>query len=465
MDSRSSLWRAYMISAKMWQLRYHAHDKEMKITFRTFALCMVFIFLGGTRIIPQGGGAEKSKTPPTKTSTPKTTSKKSTPPVRTVQRTPTTTTRGDGGDNATAVELAFWNSIKESTNPDDYRAYLKRYPSGQFAEIAQNKIHALEAADAERRFWENIKNSANPEDLRAYLNKYPNGIYADAARNQIDTLERATKEEAARKEEARKAEAKRKEVEATKRAGAVVKNSVGIELVYVPPGSFMMGSETGESDEKPVHRVSIGNGFYMGKYEITQAEWQAVMGNNPSFFKGCDNCPVEQVSRDDAIAFIARLNAQNDGFTYRLPTEAEWEYACRAGTTTDFAFGDSINSAQANFDGNFPYGKAAKGVYRKKTTPVGSFQPNAFGLYDMHGNVWEWCQDEYHDNYNGAPTDGSAWMSDRPRVFWLSRGGDWYYHGRNVRSANRQFNGVEHSRDYFGYSPTESIGIRLVAIR
>jgi serine/threonine-protein kinase len=170
-------------------------------------------------------------------------------------------------------------------------------------------------------------------------------------------------------------------------------NSIGMEMVYVPAGSFIMGSENGDSDEKPMHRVTISSGFYMGRYEVTQAQWQAVMGTNPSDFKGCDNCPVEQVSWDDAQEFIRQMNARGDGYTYRLPTEAEWEYACRAGTTTAFAYGDLLSSEQANFDGKHPYGGASKGVYRQKTTLVGSFQPNAFGLYDMHGNVWEWCQD------------------------------------------------------------------------
>jgi len=194
-----------------------------------------------------------------------------------------------------------------------------------------------------------------------------------------------------------------------------------------------MGSESG-SDEKPAHQVNIGTGFYMGKYEVTQGQWQAVMGTNPSKFKG-DNLPVEQVSWNDVQEFIGKLNARGDGYTYRLPSEAEWEYACRAGTTTAFSFGDSLSSSQANFDGNYPYGGAAKGVYRVKTTPVGSFQPNSFGLYDMHGNVWEWCEDWYHTSYAGAPTDGSAWLSGA--IYKLVRGGSWESGATELRSANR----------------------------
>jgi formylglycine-generating enzyme required for sulfatase activity len=317
---------------------------------------------------------------------------------------------------------------------------------------------------SEIAFWETIKTSADPEDFKAYLKKYPNGQFVDLARNRLNALETAAKEAAARKEEARlaeeeakKAEAKRKELEALKRPGAVVKNSIGMELVYVPPGSFMMGSNNGQSDEKPVHRVTIGEGFFIGRYEVTQIEWQQVMGNRPSSFRG-DNLPVETVTWPDAQSFINKLNERRGGLKYRLPTEAEWEYACRAGTTTDFAFGNSLSSDQANFDGNYPYGEAAKGAYRQKTTAVGSFAPNAFGLYDMHGNVWEWCEDWYHETYTGAPTDGSAWLSGGEQKYRAMRGGSWYNdHGSFLRSAHRGYNTAPDSR--FG-----NFGFRLVAV-
>ncbi|MDT4967144.1 MAG: hypothetical protein QOJ64_1881 [Acidobacteriota bacterium] len=273
--------------------------------------------------------------------------------------------------------------------------------------------------------------------------------------------ETARKEEKRKEEEARNAEAKRKEIEATKRPGAVVKNSVGIELVYVPPGGFMMGSET-EPDEKPVHRVSIGNGFYMGKYEVTQAQWQAVMGYNPSNFKG-DNLPVEQASWNDAIAFIARLNAQKDGFTYRLPTEAEWEYACRAGTTGDYA-GDldsmawyDANAGDARLSGDLNYDKLK--ANNNRTHPVGTKLPNAFGLFDMHGNVEEWCQDWYHATYAGAPDDGSAWLSEGEQERRVLRGGSWYDSAARLRSA-RHYVGVYPV--FIGYGIA---GFRIVAIR
>jgi formylglycine-generating enzyme required for sulfatase activity len=239
------------------------------------------------------------------------------------------------------------------------------------------------------------------------------------------------------------------------RAGALIRNQMGMEFAYVPAGSFLMGSENGKADEKPVHQVTFREGFYIGRYEVTQAQWQAVMGNNPSNFKG-DNLPVEQVSWNDAQEFIRKLNARSDGFTYRLPTEAEWEYACRADSTTEFALGNSLSSKQANFDGNYPYGRAAKGVYRQKTTPGGSFQPNAWGLYDMHGNVMEWCEDWYHDSYNGAPTDGSVWLSAVEQEDRVLRDGSWNDSADVLRSAFRGF-GKPMIRNV-------KVGFRLVAV-
>ncbi|TAF68873.1 MAG: tetratricopeptide repeat protein, partial [Oscillatoriales cyanobacterium] len=158
-------------------------------------------------------------------------------------------------------------------------------------------------------------------------------------------------------------------------------NDVNLEMVYIPGGSFQMGSSE-NSSEQPVHPVTV-QPFYLGKYPITQAQWEAVMGNNPSDFKGAKR-PVENVSWDEAVEFCRKLT-QKTGKTYRLPSEAEWEYACRAGTTTPFYFGDTITPDLVNYNGNYPYGAAPKGLYRQQTTDVGSFPPNSFGLYDMHG--------------------------------------------------------------------------------
>ncbi|TAF02824.1 MAG: serine/threonine protein kinase [Oscillatoriales cyanobacterium] len=215
---------------------------------------------------------------------------------------------------------------------------------------------------------------------------------------------------------------------------------VNLEMVQIPGGTFMMGSPDNEqgryTDESPQHRVTVPT-FFAGKYAITQAQWEAVMGNNPSRFKG-EKRPVENVPWDDAVEFCKKLS-QTTRKTYRLLSEAEWEYACRAGTTTPFHFGETITPELVNYDGNYPYAKASKGLYRQETTDVGSFPPNAFGLYDMHGNVWEWCSDKWHGDYSKAPADGSSWETgtDNNRVL---RGGSWNDLAVNCRFAYRRRN-------------------------
>ena len=201
---------------------------------------------------------------------------------------------------------------------------------------------------------------------------------------------------------------------------------ITLDMVYIPVGTFMMGSPEGEGEnnEKPQHEVTV-QAFYMGKYPITQAQYQQVMGKNPSNFQGNER-PVETVSWDDAVEFCQRLSQQT-GTEYRLPSEAEWEYACRAGTTTKYYFGDDITSDLANYSGNVD-----------ETTAVGKYPPNAFGLYDMHGNVWEWCQDDWHGDYKNAPTDGSAWVSGENSTKVL-RGGSWVNLPGYCRSASRYF--------------------------
>ncbi|QEP42369.1 formylglycine-generating enzyme family protein [Ectothiorhodospiraceae bacterium BW-2] len=226
------------------------------------------------------------------------------------------------------------------------------------------------------------------------------------------------------------------------------------EMVLVKGGCYQMGSNSGDSDEKPVHRVCLDS-FKIGKYEVTQGQWQAVMGSNPSHFSNCgSNCPVENVSWDDIQQYIKKLN-QKTSKRYRLPSEAEWEYAARGGTTTPFWTGNCITTKQANYDGNYDYKDcgAKTGTYRKITLPVGSFQPNAFGLYDMSGNVWEWVQDCWNNSYHGAPADGSAWESGEcgRRVL---RGGSWFSRPTYLRSADRG----RDSTGYRGYG----YGFRLI---
>ncbi|MFN9171484.1 MAG: formylglycine-generating enzyme family protein, partial [Dolichospermum sp.] len=230
-------------------------------------------------------------------------------------------------------------------------------------------------------------------------------------------------------------------------------NGIQLEMVAIPGGSFMMGSPKTEdrsiSDERPQHEVTV-EPFYIGKYPITQAQWQAVaalpqvnqeLKPNPSRFKGA-NRPVESVSWHDAVEFCNRLSNHTQK-PYRLPSEAEWEYACRAGTTTPFHFGETITTDLANYNGNYTYGNGVKGSYREETTEVGSFKiANQFGLYDMHGNVWEWCQDDWHDNYEGAPTDRSAYISNEAKSDKLLRGGSWDFSPGHCRSAYRFYLGA-----------------------
>lgn len=229
----------------------------------------------------------------------------------------------------------------------------------------------------------------------------------------------------------------------------VKKNSLGMEFVWIPPGNFTMGAPTSEMessvtekqrklDQGPQRRVTIKSGFWLGRFEVTQGQWQLLKGTTPSSFTKCGaDCPVENVSWNDVKDFISRLNAKSDGFVYSLPTEAEWEYAARAGTTTVFAFGDSLSSTQANFNGEFPYGNAPKGPYLKMTVKVGSYKPNAWGLYDMHGNVGEWVEDWYTDSYAGLPTDGSANLTTGKKEYKVIRGGSWVNRGNFLRSAVR----------------------------
>ena len=210
-------------------------------------------------------------------------------------------------------------------------------------------------------------------------------------------------------------------------------------MVVIPAGSFVMGSNERE-EEKPPRQVSFRS-FAMGKHEVTQGQWKAVMGRNPSGFSDCgDNCPVERVSWDDIQQYLQKLNGMT-GQQYRLPSEAEWEYAARAGCSTDFNVGgqcrEKIEATEANFDGSATYKGSAKGVYREKTTAVGSFGANNWGLHDMHGNVREWVEDVWHNNYAGAPTDGSAWKSGGDSSRRVLRGGAWSSYPVGLRSAFR----------------------------
>ncbi|MDB9534654.1 bifunctional serine/threonine-protein kinase/formylglycine-generating enzyme family protein [Dolichospermum planctonicum CS-1226] len=228
-------------------------------------------------------------------------------------------------------------------------------------------------------------------------------------------------------------------------------NGVFLEMVKIPGGKFLMGSLANEAkrsdNESPQHQVTVPS-FWIGKYQLTQEQYQAIIGTNPAYFKG-NKRPVERVSWNDAVTFCQRLS-QRTGKHYRLPSEAEWEYACRGETTTPFYFGETITPELVNYDGNHVYESAPKGQYRNQTTNVGDFPPNAFGLYDMHGNVWEWCQDDWHDNYTNAPEDGTAWISQSGNAKIL-RGGSWGNNPDNSRSAYRNTHSFDYNLHLIGF--------------
>jgi formylglycine-generating enzyme required for sulfatase activity len=213
-------------------------------------------------------------------------------------------------------------------------------------------------------------------------------------------------------------------------------NSIGMKFVWIPPGKFTMGSPKEEKerfDNETQHKVTLTKGFYMGVYTVTQEQYETVMGNDPSNFKGDKNLPVEQVSWEDCQEFVKKLR-DRDKKAYRLPTEAEWEYSCRAGTKTPFWFGETISTDQANYNGNNTYGNGKKGKYREKTTPVGSFPANAWGLFDTHGNLFEWCQDWLGDYPQNEVIDPQGPDAEQYRVL---RGGSWYDFPQHCRSTFR----------------------------
>jgi len=235
-----------------------------------------------------------------------------------------------------------------------------------------------------------------------------------------------------------------------------ITNSIGMKLVRIPAGKFVMGTPANEAEREAgetQHEVAITRPFYLGVYTVTQGQFQKIMGKNASFFQpnkgGSPDHPAEQVRWREALVFCRKLSAlpeeKKAGRTYRLPSEAEWEYACRAGTTTPFNVGDALSSRQANFNGNFPYGSAAKGPYLRKTAKVGSYAANAWGLYDMHGNVLQWCNDFYDPNYYKkspkkdpkGPDKGVVPTGYRNDCYVVVRGGCWLDEGRGCRSGRR----------------------------
>ncbi|NEN93700.1 MAG: SUMF1/EgtB/PvdO family nonheme iron enzyme, partial [Okeania sp. SIO3H1] len=229
-------------------------------------------------------------------------------------------------------------------------------------------------------------------------------------------------------------------------------NGIKLEMVYIPGGGFLIGSpknEAGRTDKESPQRQVTLQPFCMSKYPITQDQYLVIMGENPSYFKGGKR-PVERVTWHNATEFCQRLS-QKTRKTYRLPSESQWEYACRAGTTTPFYFGPTITTDLVNYNGKYTYGNAPKGKYREHTTDVGSFPPNAFGLYDMHGNVDEWCQDIWHNSYEGIPTDDSTWESNENSQLRVLCGGSWNDYPWWCRSADRDWDNTNISINNVGF--------------
>lgn len=357
-----------------------------------------------------------------------------------------------------AIELEFWNSTKNSTDVDDFKEYLAKYPNGTFAGLARNKIRTLKAAaksSAVQPKTEAKPTATEPKPVSSGGTSSPGagpgGLLLRGFEFEVVTVNSRGSETSRRKQQA--------EYCSEDIAG------ISLELVLIPGGTFTMGSTEYET-EKPPHQVTVG-AFYMGKYEVTQAQWREVaklprvsrdLNSDPSRFKGY-NFPVEHVSWNDAMEFCARLS-QATRRTYRLPSEAEWEYACRAGTRTPFAFGESITPGLANYDASYPY--RSEGLtfstmsYRNQTTPVGFMRvANGFGLYDMHGNVWEWVLDYWHRTYSGAPPDGRSWETAGDTPYRVLRGRSWSYDAHHLRSANRRRSTPE---DSYG-----GVGFRVVA--
>jgi formylglycine-generating enzyme required for sulfatase activity len=333
--------------------------------------------------------------------------------------------------------------------------------------IAAVTPRKIEPPSGEYAYWKTIEDSADPQDFRDYLAKYPNGTFSDAARVKLRRLEGKATSTSTPTPPSVVAMAKvagppvplarfdftTAKVDArgkvTKIPGQPVSGFVEdlgkgakLEMVEIPAGTFNMGSpsnELGRNENEMLRRGVKVSAFYIGKYEVTQAQWNAVMDSNPSHFKG-DNLPVEDVYWRQAVEFCQRLTKKT-GREYRLPTEAEWEYAARAGTRTPFAFGETATTGIINCNGEHPYGSAPKGENRARTVPVGSLGvANAFGLFDMHGNVLEWCQDYYGpydpkqlDNPKGPSSSSGDNLSQR-----VVRGGVWLFMVKLCRSAYRE---------------------------
>ena len=348
------------------------------------------------------------------------------------------------------------------------------------AEAAKNRASEVGASQYAKPLWDAtsalLEEASGKFDSMAFAEaaqKYDTAVSqfdicvteanAERKRQEDEAVAQAKAEQEKREREA--AEAKAKAEREAPRNGEcrtlTLPGGVKMEMIYVAPGSFTMGSpetEDGRFDNETQHRVTLTKGYWLGKYEVTQRQWERVMGTSPSRFKG-ENKPVENVSWEDCQEFCRKVNdaaIQQFGGGARLPTEAEWEYACRAGTTTAYSWGNALNGDKANCDGNYPCGTTVKGRYRQETADVGSYSPNAWGFYDVHGNVWEWCNDWY-GRYGGDVTDP---IGPERGVHRVLRGGGWNILARFCRSANRDRGSPGSRRGNYGFRLCCSAGSR-----
>ncbi|HLM03484.1 MAG TPA: SUMF1/EgtB/PvdO family nonheme iron enzyme, partial [Pyrinomonadaceae bacterium] len=345
-------------------------------------------------------------------------------------------------------EAEGWDAVKNSMEAQQIRGFLTEFPDGLNAQKAKIRL--------EQVLWDERRVKKDKSLLAEHLKEFPDGANAPLARLLLLLLEAPEKYKPG--EETPSASNRGVKAKIPVRA-----NVAGMEFVLIPAGSFMMGAsaaniaqslsvarkdyadfdQTQLNNEKPARRVTISEDFWMGKFEVTQAQWAAVMGENPSWFKGCDNCPVERVSWEMAKIFLQRLNELDDGFVYRLPSEAEWEYGARAGTAGIFSGPVEQMSWNSANSGD-------------KTHPVGEKLPNPFGLYDIYGNVSEWCEDVYSPTYEGLPVDGAPNTSVGNNKQRVLRGGAWSVFPTKSRSTFRE----SYPANAFG----THIGFRVVAV-
>ena len=387
--------------------------------------------------------------------------------------------------NSGSFELAFWDSIKNSKDPADFQAYLTQFPSGTFTALARNNIERLKSATEEQKVPDRTQVAAitqasiesSLELSRSERRKVQkglavagfdpgaaDGLFGQRTRVAIGRWQLSSGADKTGYLDAKSARvliALAAEFVPARSPGDVFRDCKSCpQMVVVPAGDYMMGSASSEEyrsdNESPRHRVTISEPFAVGKYEVTFSQWDACVAEGGCSHRPSDESwgrserPVINVSWNDTKEYVKWLSGKT-GNQYRLLSESEWEYVARAGTTGPFHYGRTISTDQANYDGDFVYGSGRKGVDRQKTVSVGSFPSNGYGLHDVHGNVWEWVEDCWHESYAGAPKDGRAWTTGGSCGHRVLRGGSWNYLPRSLRAANRSGNRTGLRINWFGF--------------